>query len=97
MWEQDAGARSGLRGDAVPPGVTGLVVGTEQPDALELIAELAGLPNAEKGARSRAWRSEGREPRGASPLGRNIELALEEGAGVTEARLTEDATVLEIA
>jgi F420-dependent oxidoreductase-like protein len=30
------------RGDAVPPGVTGLVVGAEQPEAVELIAELAG-------------------------------------------------------
>ena len=31
----------------VPPGVTGLIVGTQQDEALELLADLAGTRDAE--------------------------------------------------
>jgi hypothetical protein len=35
------------RGETVPPGVTGLVVGADRPEELDLIAELAGTREQE--------------------------------------------------
>ena len=41
-------------GGVVAPGVTGVIVGADQPEAIDLVAELAGLRDGVRGEGERA-------------------------------------------